>query len=524
MLKKKWLTKILAICMSLITVASATACNPDNGSSGPKPTADNLAIEVYGGGYGTDWVYSIAREYTKKTGMEVAITVQVGAQGISNMITSFASGMAETDIYFTEGSIFGTVYEGKKKWNGIEYDTAFADITDVYNTQIDGDMLYKDKMNDSYEELYNIDGKYYCTSWAAGLMGIIVNMDVWTQAGFTSFPRTTDEMFEYAEVLKGKGIAPFIYALGDEYWTSIAPLFMAQYEGSEGIKKVYAGYDSDGNRYTSKLAGFKGYRETLRLYDEILKVENQYTHAASQDVDFTNMQGMFLLGMAAMCPNGDWIEKEMSANYRNANIEFMKTPIISALSDKLSFKDASDADLKLRELVDYVDANASGYEGKPSFATNDDVDIVRDSRSLEMSASSQVIGYIPAYSNQIQAAKDFLIYMASDEAMAIYRSATGGCDLPFKWTNQPPQSNYSSFRNSIIDIVGKSNILLSTVKEKFYTINALDGYFMNNSYGKYVRCFAALESTDYVSPDAYYLAEQKFFQQNIDSFKKTAKV
>ena len=113
-----------------------------------------------------------------------------------------------------------------------------------------------------------------------------------------------------------------------------------------------------------------------------------------------------------------------------------------------------------------------------------------------MSASSQVIGYIPVYANQIQAAKDFLIYMASDEAMAIYRKATGGCDLPFKWTNQPTESNFSSFRNSIIDIVDKSTILLSTVKERFYTLNALDGYFMNNSYGKYVRCFAALEKAD----------------------------
>lgn len=523
MLKKKRIIKMIALAMSLSAISSAVACGT-TGNSGPAASPYNLAIEVYGGGYGTDWLYSIAREYTKKTGTEVAISVQTGAQGISNMITSFASGIAETDIYFTEGSIFGILYEGKKKFNGVEYDTAFADITDVYNAQVDGSVLYKDKMNDSYEELYNVNGKYYCTSWVNGLMGIVVNMDVWAKAGFTSFPRTTDEMFEYADILKSKDIAPFIYALGDEYWTSLAPVFMAQYEGSEGIKKVYAGYDYEGNRYTDKLADFGGYYETLVLYDKILKKENEYTHIISQDVDFTNMQGLFLQGMAAMSPNGDWIEKEMDANYRNANIQFMKTPVISALSQKLSFNGAGDADTKLRELIDYVDANASGYEGKPTWATDADVDTVRDSRSLEISSGAQVISYIPAYSNQIQTAKDFLIYMATDEAMAIYREATGGCDLPFNWTNKPTETNYSAFRNSVIDITNKSTILLPNNKDRFYSLNDVNYYFFNNSEIKYVTRFAAINKKDYMSPVAYYLAEQEYFKKNIDSLKRNAKV
>lgn len=523
MLKKKWFTKIVAIIMGFAVIPLFVACSSED-EQGPKPSSDNLAIEVYGGGYGTDWLYSIAKEYTKKTGTEIAITVRMGAQGISNMITTFASGIAETDIYFTEGSIFGILYEGKKKFNGVEYDTAFAEITDVYNTEIDGSILYKDKMNDSYEELFNVNGKYYCTPWVNGLMGIVVNMDVWSQAGFTSFPRTTDEMFEFADILKTKGIVPFIYALSDEYWTSIAPIFMAQYEGYERIKKVYAGYDYDDNRYTDKLADFDGYYETLCLYDRLLKKDNKYMHTMSNDIDFTNMQGAFLNGMAAMSPNGDWLEKEMIANYPNANIQFMKTPVISALSKKLSFKNTSDADAKLRELVDYVDAHVSGYGGKPAWATETDIDTVRDSRSLEISAGSQVIGYIPAYSNQIDAAKAFLVYLASDEAMAIYRKATGGCDLPFNWTNKPVDTDYSTFRNSVINITNRSTILLPNTKDRFYALNDLNYYFFNNSPIKYVIRFASLNNADYMSPNAYYLAEQAFFKNNIDKLKATAKV
>ena len=527
MLKKKVFTRLVALLICFTTLLPFAGCKKDD-LKGPKPSPDNLAIEVYGGGYGTDWLYSVAREYTNKFGIEVAITVQTGNQGISNMQTSFNSGIAETDIYFTEGSIFNQIYEGKKKFNGVEYETPFVELSDVYNATVDG-VLYKDKMVDAYEELYNVDGKYYCTGWVDGLLGLVVNMDVWTGADFTSFPRTTDELFEYADALKGKkinniNIAPFIYSLNDEYWTCYSPIFMAQYEGLERMKAIYAGYDSEGNRYTNAMADFDGYLETLRLYDRLLKKDNGYMHSVSQDVDFTNMQGMFLQGYAAMCPNGDWIEKEMYTNYQDANIAFMKTPIISALAKKLSFASASDKDAKLRQLVDYVDANASGYANKPTWATNEDIDTVRGARNIEMTESSRAIGYIPAYSNQVKAAKDFLVYLASDEAMAIYRQATGGCAMPFNWVNEPTGVQYSSLRQSVINVTSKATMLLPNMKDRIFALGNINYYFFNNENGRYVAKFAALEAKDYISPENYYNAEQLFFINNIEALKKAARV
>lgn len=524
MAKSKMFKRVVAMSACAIMAFPFNACTPsDNG--GTKPSPDNLAIEVLGSGYGTEWLYAIAREFENKTGNKVAITVQMGNQGVSNMISTFASGVAETDLYFTRGSIFQPVYQGKARYNGVDYDCAYADLTDLYETTIEGENItYKDKMDDPYEEFYNIEGKYYCMSWTAGMIGMVVNVDVWNAAGLTHFPRTTDELLEMSDVLKSKGKTPFIYSSNDEYWTAISPVFMAQYEGSERMKKIYQGYDADGNRYTDRVADFDGYLEMLNFYDELLKKENGYMHQASYDVDFTNMQGMFLQGMAAMTPNGDWLEKEMAQNYRNANVRYMKMPVISALSKRCSFKGAADADAKLRELIDYVDANASGYDGKPSWATNEDVDIVRDSRSLEISAGAEHIGFIPCYSNQIPLAKQFLLYMASDEALALYKTATGGSELPFKWTNQPSNENYSDFRNSILDVLSRTQAFIPSTKDRFFALGGLNFYFLKSETDRFVYRFAAVNKDSYQSPMGYYLDVQKYFSDNIETIRKSAGV
>lgn len=523
-MKQKKFLKALALCLCLTGTANAlVACGPSGGPGGTSKSDKDLIVEIFGGGYGTDWLYSVANAFEKKTGNKVDITVQMGANGITNMTTSFKSLTSPTDIYFTKANFFADIYSGALKVDGVSYDCIYEDLTDLYNTEIEGEgILYKDKLYKNYEQYYNVNDKYYCTSWASGVMGIIVNMDVWNACGLTSFPRTTDELLEMVEVIKSKGKSAFICSMSSEYWTMIDNLWMAQYEGTERMQQIYDGYDADGNRYTEKLADFQGYYEMLKFYERILTPEFGNLHTASNDVDFTNMQGMFLQGAAAMCPNGDWIEREMSLNYQDANIEFMKSPIISALADRCSFANSDERDAKLRELVDYVDANASGYEGKPSWATNDDIDIVRDSRSIEVTAGAEHNAFIPCYSNNKDLAKEFLLYLATDEAMQIYRNGTGGCDEPFYWTNRPQNTSYSGFRQSVNDVTAKSELWIRSDKDKIYSLGGYSTYFYTNGYGTFVNCFTALEKKDRKTATEYYLKTQEYFQKNIQTLKQKA--
>ena len=69
MLKKKVFTRLVALLICFTTLLPFAGCKKDD-LKGPKPSPDNLAIEVYGGGYGTDWLYSVAGEYTNKFGID----------------------------------------------------------------------------------------------------------------------------------------------------------------------------------------------------------------------------------------------------------------------------------------------------------------------------------------------------------------------------------------------------------------------------------------------------------------------
>ena len=484
--------------------------------------ANSLIIEVFGGGYGTDMIYALANKYSQKTGKQVLISVQTGSQGVTNMSTNLRSYAADTDIFFTKGTLFSDIYKGEVSIGGTTYECLFEDLTDLYNTKLGGeDVLYKDKMLDNYEEYYNMQpdsetGKYYFTAWASGAVGFVVNMDVWKDSW--GVPRTTNELFETCDKIKTESsAAPFIYSGGDEYWTMLSQLWMAQYEGKAQMNKFYAGYDYDGKRYSDNMAAYDGYLETLKFYDRLLKKENGYMHSASKDADFTNMQGLFLQGKAAITPNGDWIEGEMKYNYPDANIKMIKTPVISALADKCSFAGNANADELLRSLVDYADGVISE---RPAGCTEEDAEIVREARKVELAgAGPDHIALIPCYSNQKESAKDFLLYMASEEGRAIYRENTGGCELPFV-SSGDTQNKYSSFRESVRDLLNRSSLCVVSSKDKIYSIGGISVYLYNNAYGRFVTRFSADSAKDYVSPLDYYSAEMEVIKKLLPSAKQ----
>lgn len=519
--------KSTSIIFSVLMLSvCATGCKGGGFGYTEEEKQNALIVEVFGGGYGTDMIYSLANKYTQKTGKQVLISVQTGTQGVTNMSTNLRSYEADTDIFFTKGSLFADVYKGEISIKGQKYECLFENMTDLYNSQIEGEgVLYKDKMLSTYNAYYNMDetseqGKYYFTSWASGTVGFVLNMDVWKDSW--TIPRTTDELFEVCNAIKAEGkVAPFIYSSGDEYWTMLSHLWMTQYEGVENMDNFYKGIDYEGKRYTDNMAAYDGYLKMLEFYDTLLKKENGYMHSASKGADFTNMQGLFLQGKAAITPNGDWIEGEMKYNYPNANIKMIKTPVLSAVAEKCSFASAEDADAKLRALVDYVDANASGYTNMPAGCTEADVDVVREVRKVELAgAGPEHIALIPCYSNQKEAAKDFLLYMASDEGMAIYRESTGGCELPFTPTQAVDASTYSSFRKSVRTVVETSTLRMVNTKDKIYSIGGINVYLYNNSKGRFVTCFSADKSADYVSPLAYYTAEMEAIRKALPTARQ----
>lgn len=500
--------KFLLFLLSLTTAAScfvAAGC-------GKKADSNALVIEYYKAGYGDAWIKGLASEYTKRYGQEVVLLQREGAQGLTKMNGSLRSGTAETDIFFAGDPSFGDIYRGSISAGGKVYDSWFADITDVYTSTIEGENItVEDKMLDYFQEYFKMDtneGKYYDQKYhffpyATGMFGIVVNVNVWNNvAQGKEYPRTTDELLEICEDVKDD-IAPFIYSVSEEYWTAALPVFMHQYEGDERMNNFYKGYGPTQDiRYDTNMVAYTGYKEALIFFENLLKPSNKYMHPSCASYSFTQMQGVFLDNKALFVVNGDWLENEMILNYPDANIEMMKTPVLSAVADKCSFKDAANRDAILREIIDYVDGKT---ETKPANCNDADIEIVRAARSIEYMTGNSNAAYIPSYSNQIEAAKNFLRMMASDEGMKMFRNGTNGSEMPFRYTNSAnvENPNASVFRKSINQILANSNARFINKKDKIYSIGGINVQLYNNSYGRFVDAFKGGTAT----ADAYYAAE-----------------
>ena len=506
--------KIISLLLVLVTLFAGvmSGCNNDLSEEDKKSA---LIIEVHSAGYGTDWIDFMAKEYQQKTGQKVIVNYQVGTQGISNMDANIKSLTSDTDIFFTGGAGFTEMFRGQVIVNGVKYPCLYEDLTDLYKSKIDGESVtVEEKMTEDAKKELVFEDKYYHFPYVTGMQGFIRNMKVWDSSW--TVPRTTNELFELCEKIKTSGKAPFIYSLGDEYWTSMLSVFVSQYEGVANMDKFWKGYGPDGKRYSTNMVAHTGVLKALEFFHDLLVDSNGYMHKDSKDTSFTNMQSMFLEGEAVMNCNGDWLEREMYTNYSDTEIEMFKLPILSAVAEKCSFKDASDKEAKLRELIDYVDGVT---DTKPAFASDDDVAYIKEARSFERTGAGNC-AVIPCYSNQIKSAKNFLMFIASNEGLKIFRENTNGCRPPFDYSNVPAAETESIFRKSINKILsGKINDGSSQRKDKIFTIGEINPDLYNNKFGRFVGVFAAKNPKDYKSAMEYFVEEV----QTVNSSLSTAK-
>ncbi len=474
--------KLAAIALGLTVTATAGAIGSGCGNS----SGDDLQISVVKLGYGTEWLEELASAFEAKTGNTVTIKTKIGSIGQSSFDNELESKSGDTDIFFTKRAWFAKdVYSGQISVKGNSYDCLYADLSDVWNSvAAEGESkTIKEKMDPTYADALNIEGKYYNLPWAGGVYGIVRNKDVWAELNLTDtdVPYTTDELFALCDKVKKElrenQKAPFMYSSEDEYYTAWSPIFFGQYEGRDAVNKFMSGQDLSGK--VSKLVySYDGHLEAMKVLEQLLDPANGYQHGATS-VDFTTMQGYFLQGKALFCVNGSWLENEMKANYPNANVDFIKTPVVSAIVDRLSFasNDATADDAKLKEVIKYVDAVDAGESPeKPAGVSDADIKIVTEARHYSyMAGGVDHRAYVPAYSDKVSLAKDFLKFMYSDEGLNIYYKSLDGTMLPAKPTNgyNSDGVTLSSFRVSSNEAQEEGFVYDREPKSRFFVLNNL---------------------------------------------------
>lgn len=528
---KKLFTLLLALVMCL---ASLPAIGCGGGSKDPE---DTLVIDIQIGGYGTQWLTDIKDAYVQKTGKKVIIT-PLGSTTESE--AALLAGRTSTDIYFTMDPLFGHQYTSKML-NGTTYDCLLEDLTDfITNDKIANENVsIAEKINPQYLEFFKIkrlDGttKVYTLPWSVGLLGIAKNNDVWQQGW--EVPNTTDKFIELLDTIKGSGYVPLVYSKDYNYYNYLLETFVAQYEGVENMAQLWdAKLPKDDPDYEDEidktfLAYYEGVQYAYEVMAELMqseKVNNQVVskyHYGINSKDHIGTQTYFLNNdyKIAMMMTGDWIENEMKETYPNPNLEFIKTPVISALGDKLGITDD-----QLSEIIDYVDGKVSqqpSFASTKGFSSQQVIAKVSEARNLVSTNSNSMAFYIPVYSNAKELAKDFIKFMLSDEGLAIYQNSLGyALPYDYDWTSTTNAQKMSAFINKAYEDFYYGKTIYPTEREKSLIFAKSNLRLYDNHDKQFVVEFAKLsDKTIAEVAEDYFMADYSEVSRKWNQFKSAA--
>lgn len=411
--------KILSLLLITVLFTSClTGCGgktTNSNEEGAKGnTATDIQISVWNAGLGVDWVEALIEGFEKKH-PEYNVTY-TGSASLTAVSATF--GMPDvdtTDLYMTF----------------VETDTTYLEpLDDVLAATADGEQkAIGEKFNPGYLELAVAkDGHYYTLTSGGGVLNFVYNKELFEEAGISQLPRTTDELTVVCDTLYSAGITPLCHYANGGYYAFLDQVFMAQYDGIDYVKNNFYACTDENGTSPSKEVFLKqdGRYYALKAYEKFVTPE--YTMVGSNSKSHTEIQTEFLQGKAAMMYNGSWMENEMKAYETGGKFVQFKTPVLSAIINKLT---TIKSDGELRRVITAIDQVTDGEKKLEDFASGDnyvignltvsakDWDAVYTARNIAATNFSGECAFIPSYSQAKEGAKEFLKYMYSDEGYQI---------------------------------------------------------------------------------------------------------
>lgn len=456
---KTMVKQAIAMMVCVLMVFSITACGRGTTSKKVNKNAKKITIQLFEGGHGRAWLDNIITAYEEKNG-DVDITVKttvssIAAEALVN------SGKSEFDLILLNYNFWNGSYEGK-----------IEDLTDVYMATPEGEsQTIMEKCNDTLVSYYNIGTadapKFNQMSWASTNTGICYNqttLDEVLGEGKWTLPNTTDEFLALCKEVQGDGSEAYAFVFNgqdDNYMdTYLIPAWTAQYMGYDAYYNYCHGKYQDANgefvdasaSEGKTLVEQNGSLPALKVFEEIC---TNYCHPYSVDLSFNNAQKVFCgygsgvkTQKVAFMANGDWLESEIATLVANKpqDIKMMKLPVVSAIIDKC--KTIND-DATLSKVVAAIDSGATSCEG----VSEADFNRIYEARHTSTSLSFMHCLAIPSTSQYVEEVKDFLVYMFSDEAQAIYSETLNGLTMPYGYdVSTNSNIKVSDFNKSVYEV------------------------------------------------------------------------
>lgn len=457
----KNMKKIVALLLVLSMALALGACKGGNGGNGGRDK-NTLNILVFDGGYGTDYIERIAEAFEAEyPGIDVVVETTDLFSEIKQQVEAdrYVADIIMTCTNYTNLGVKGKVH----------------DITDVYNSYAFGesDKTIKEKLGEA-ADANEFDGKYYQLSMNSGSTGLVYNkvyLDAIYGEGNYELPVTSNGLISMFDDIKSKNAWPIVYTCSTEaeYATWLRDIWTAQYMGYEEYANYYSLQytDSEGNVKTAQSAAelsasIRPARESaIKALANIMSNKLGYAPESCSSMSFSQAQAYFVgytsqpdakvvngnKGAAFMI-NGDWLwsEIEKYGQMVDLDIRFMRTPINSAIIDKLSTVNSEE---QLVECIKYIDTVLDGTAGtKPAYLSDADYNTLVEARRMVWTTHAQQIATIPVNCSDVNVAKDFLKFMASDASSLMYSDALNGMTSIFN-SNVCATNKLNSFTQSI---------------------------------------------------------------------------
>ena len=352
---------ILPLVM-VASVLSMTGCKKQNSRG------DNeLYITVYDGGYGTEWIDQVAKDYEAKTGVKVTWTADQSI--LERMDTEIES--PSSDLYMSHDI----------RWQEYAEAGQLECLDDLYDSEVEGTgKTFKQRLCQGAEEVSKLeDGHYYKVCYTQGAGGLIYNKTMFEENGW-SVPTTYAELKTLCQTIIAADIdtddlgkvVPIAWSGADReyYWDYIVFEWWAQLGGAEAVNK-YKAYLGDDGKYSTgyqvydPATNHKEFVQAYKLWHELIAQNKTFSNTNAQNTKLVQANSLFASGQAAMIPYAQWAKYEIQKNSGitfDFDVAMMKTPRVEGAVGDFNYNVGfGDSMIIPKEIPDASKQNAKDF-------------------------------------------------------------------------------------------------------------------------------------------------------------------
>ncbi len=344
------------------TEPAAPADEPED-EPADAPEAQTLKVAAFEGGYGADMWTKVAEAFeASHEGVTVELTVD---KKIEDVISPSMKAGDYPDVIHCATGREAAMTETLTK------EKALLPLTDVFDMTVPGESVtVKDKIIPGFLDTLGTnpygDGVTYYAPMFYGPCGLFYNAGLLKEKEW-EVPKTWDEMWELGDKAKAEGIALFTYPTTG-YFDAFTYALLASAGGTDFYNSCMT--------YEDGIWESENATKVFELIGKLAGYTEGTTVANANDDNFTKNQQLILDNKAIFCPNGTWLPGEMAEAPKADGFEWGMTAVPA------------------------VNAGENGT----SFTFFEQM-------------------WIPAAAENQDLAKEFVAYMYSDEAAAIFAEA-----------------------------------------------------------------------------------------------------